>query len=294
MRSGSTLPDSLHEAVRSLLRARLRTVLGLVGIAIGIASVIAMISTGEIATAEARKKFEAAGTDILAIRKSGEMERSGASAVIGLDDALDLAEALSTVSEAAPRIMSVGAANYAGRYIRVGSVQGVSASFAPVSRLNVVEGRLVSDLDTGRYFAVVGHDLAQAMRERGARKAVGERLEIEGWLYTVIGVLGDARETDALPFETRANESVFVPITTARRIDPGKKNDLIVARLAPGVHSSDAARDIRTFFAERTRGLDVAVTSAEQLIERMEAQLGVMTLLLGAVGGISLIVGGSV
>ncbi len=292
MRSGSTLQDSLREAGRSLLRARLRTILGLVGIAIGIASVIAMISTGEIATAEARKKFEAVGTDILAIRKSEEMNFSGTPPVIGLDDALDLADALSTVSGAAPRIYSGGGANYAGRHLRIGSIQGVSASFAPVNRLRVVEGRFVSDLDTGRYFAVVGNALAQAMREQGAGEVVGERLEIEGWLYTVIGVLADAPESYALPYEVRANESVFVPITTVRRIDRRKEIELIVARVAPGVHYSLAARDIRAFFAERTRGLEVEVVSAEQLIERMEAQLGVMTLLLGAVGSISLIVGG--
>ena len=65
--AGPALVDSLREAVRSLTRARLRTVLGLVGIAIGIASVIAMVSAGEIATAEARKQFEALGTDIVTV-----------------------------------------------------------------------------------------------------------------------------------------------------------------------------------------------------------------------------------
>ena len=53
-----------------------------------------------------------------------------------------------------------------------------------------------------------------------------------------------------------------------------------------------AARDIQDYFAARTRGLAVEVRSAEQLIEQMESQLGLMTLLLGAVGSISLIVGG--
>ena len=60
--------NSLREAAHSLLRERLRTTLGLLGIAIGIASVIAMISTGEIATGEARRQFEALGTDIVTIK----------------------------------------------------------------------------------------------------------------------------------------------------------------------------------------------------------------------------------
>ncbi len=284
----------MREATRSLLRARLRTILGLVGIAFGIASVIAMISTGEIATTEARKQFEAVGTDILSISKSDEMRGSGQDIAIGLEDALDMAGALSTVAEAAPRIQSSDSFRYRGARVGSGSgsVQGVSESFARVNRMPVVEGRFVSDLDRGRYFAVVGHEVAQAMRRLGVGEVVGEIMEVGAWLYTVIGVLGESPESYALPFSVHANDSVFVPITTVRRLEPELEIELIVARAAAGIHHSQAAGQIQTFFAERTRGLAVEVTSAEQLIERMEAQLGVMTLLLGAVGSISLIVGG--
>ena len=85
---------------------------------------------------------------------------------------------------------------------------------------------------------------------------------------------------------------MFVPITTVRRIDPSKEIKLIIARAAARVHYADSARDVQAYFAERTRGLELKIISAEQLIERMESQLGLMTLLLGAVGSISLIVGG--
>ena len=97
------LAANLREAVRSLHGARLRTVLGLIGVMLGISSVIAMISLGEIATAESRKRFEALGTDILTITKSDTSvasRRKGA--VIGLEDALALADTVPTVSEAAP------------------------------------------------------------------------------------------------------------------------------------------------------------------------------------------------
>ncbi len=291
-RGGAALTDSLREAARSLLRARLRTILGLVGIAMGIASVIAMISTGEIATAEARKKFEAVGTDILSVLKSEDQPAAAQDAAIGLEDALDVADRLSTIAEAAPRIRSSGSFLYAGKDAGSGSVQGVSESFARVNRLQVAEGRFVSDLDRGRYFAVVGAEVAQKMRRLGASEVVGEIVGAGDWLYTVIGVLADTPESYALPFSVDANKSVFVPVTTVRRLSPDAQIELIVARVAPGVHYADAAADIQTFFAERSRGLAVQVTSAEQLIERMEAQLGVMTLLLGAVGSISLIVGG--
>ena len=287
------LAANLREAVRSLHGARLRTVLGLIGVMLGISSVIAMISLGEIAKAESRKRFEALGTDILAITKSdtsAAARRRGA--VIGLEGALALADAVPTVSETAPQTEAQGSFAYGGKSMGRGLTQGVSAAFARVNRLQVAEGRFLSDMDAERYFAVVGAVLASAMRRGGAREVVGEVLEIDERLFTVVGVLADTPETYALPFQLQANHSVFVPITTVRRIDPSTEIGLIVARTAAGVHHADAARDVQAYFSGRTRGLALRVTSAEQLIERMESQLGLMTLLLGAVGSISLIVGG--
>ena len=292
---GPALTTNLREAARSLYGARLRTLLGLIGIMIGIASVITMISTGEIATAQARKEFEALGTDILTIRKSDDLMTAEArrrGIAIGLGDALEVADAVPSVAEAAPRIRSQGGFAYAGKRVGNGALQGVTASFASVNKLRMAEGRFVSDLDVDRYYGVVGADIANAMRRRGAGAVVGKVLEIGGRLFTVVGVLEARPESYALPFQVEANESVFVPITTARRISPRAEIQLIIARVQAGVHYSGAARDVQAYFGKRTRGLVVEVTSAEQLIEQMESQLGLMTLLLGAVGSISLIVGG--
>ena len=284
---------NLGEAARSLHGARLRTVLGLVGVTLGIASVIAMISLAKIATAESRKRFEALGTDILAITKSDTAAATSMQgAAIGLEDALALADAIPTVSEAAPQIEAHGSFAYGGRSVGQGLTHGVSGAFARVNRLRIVEGRFLSDMDAERYFAVVGADVAAAMRRSGAREVVGDVLEIEERLFTVVGVLADTPETYALPFQLHANGSVFVPITTVRRIDPSTEIGLIVARAAAGAHHAAAARDVQAYFSGRTRGLALRITSAEQLIEQMESQLGLMTLLLGAVGSISLIVGG--
>ena len=85
---------------------------------------------------------------------------------------------------------------------------------------------------------------------------------------------------------------MFIPIGTAQLTAPDKNVNLIIARAAPGVHYADAARDVKAYFAKRTGGKELEVTSAEQLIEQMESQLGLMTLLLAAVGSVSLLVGG--
>lgn len=82
------------------------------------------------------------------------------------------------------------------------------------------------------------------------------------------------------------------PYDTVRRTQPDAEVGLIVARTAPGVHYLDAVRDVRDYFAERAGDIPLDVISAEQLIKRMESQLGLMTLLLGATGGIALLIGG--
>ena len=209
------LAANLREAVRSLHGARLRTVLGLIGVMLGISSVIAMISLGEIATAESRKRFEALGTDILTITKSDTSvasRRKGA--VIGLEDALALADTVATVSEAAPQTEAQGSFAYRGKSVGRGLTQGVSAAFASVNRLRVAEGRFLSDMDTERYFAVVGADVASAMRGGGAREVVGDMLEIDERLFTVVGVLADTPETYALDYADKLPPSpwyIFAP-----------------------------------------------------------------------------------
>ena len=108
------LGANARQAVDSLARARLRTALGLIGIMIGISSVIAMVSLGEIAREQARRQFEALGTDVLLVRAS---PGAADARTIALADALDLAEGVPALAEAAPRILGHRPFRHAGRNV---------------------------------------------------------------------------------------------------------------------------------------------------------------------------------
>ena len=287
-RTFSVLSANAREAAESLRRARLRTVLGLVGVMIGISSVIAMVSLGEIAREQARKQFEALGTDIVVVRKA---VGSGAKA-IDLPNALQVAAAVPSITEAAPRISGRGTFRFAGRKVGGGAVQGVTRSFASVNRLTLQEGRFISDLDADRYWCVVGAGVAEAMRGAGADRLAGSLLEVDEVLFTVVGVLDGKEESYALPVQVNANKSIFVPITTAQRIAPDPGVEVIIARSGAGVHYEAAVADLRSYFRRRAPDLGLDIVTAKELVARMEAQMGIFTLLLGAVGSISLIVGG--
>ena len=286
--AGLALVDSLREAVRSLVRARLRTVLGLLGIAIGIASVIAMVSAGEIAKAEARKQFEALGTDMITVAAAGPARGPG----IRLEDALALAGALPEISEAAPTVSAGGGFIHAGRRVGDGAMKGVTASYAGLVKLELARGRFVSDFDAGSNWCVIGAKVAAAIRRAGTLDPMEAEIEIGGRFYRVAGVLRSREETYGLPIDVEADKSVFVSAATAMQASANARLGLIVARAAPGVHHEDAAAAVEAWFKARAPNLKLEVRSAKQLIAQMESQLGVMTLLLGAVGSISLVVGG--
>ncbi len=288
----ATLPilgANARQAVDSLRRARLRTVLGLLGIMIGISSVIAMVSLGEIAREQARRQFETLGTDILLVRAK---PAAAGPRAIGLADAAGLADAVLSIAEAAPRIQGHGAFRHAGRKVGQGSVQGVTAAFASVNRLSLRAGRFVSQLDADRHFCVVGAAVADEMRRAGTRRIVGQTVEIGETLFTVVGVLDRRTESYALPLQVAADKSVFVPVGAAGRVVDDPAVDVVVARSRAGVGYETAVAEIRSYFRNRSPGLRLDIVAAEELIARMEAQTGIFTLLLGAVGSISLIVGG--
>ena len=289
----SVLAANALEAGVSLRRARLRTVLGLIGIMIGISSVITMVSLGQIAKEQAREQFEALGTDIMLVRKSaaatGPRQRD---AIIGLSDATLMAAEVPSIAEAAPRVSGYGAFRYAGREVGRGNIQGVTASFASVNRLSLKAGRFISDLDIDRYYCVVGAGVANAMHQAGSDLLVGALLEVDEILFTVVGVLDDREENYALPVQVDANRSVFVPITTSGRVISNAQIDVVIARSLAGVHYETAVADVRSYFRGRAPDLELEVIAAKDLIARMEAQMRNYTLLLGAVGSIALIVGG--
>ena len=235
--AGPALLDSLREAVRSLSRARLRTLLGLVGIAIGIASVIAMVSAGEIATAEARKQFEALGTDIVTVRTAQGYRGPG----IQLDDALALADSLPEISAAAPTVAAGSGFVHAGRKVGSGSMKGVTASYADLVKLELAEGRFVSDLDAENDWVVVGAKVAAAIRRAGTLDPMEAEIEIDERFYRVAGVLAKREEAYGSPVEVDADNTVLVSAVTAWRVTPRASVETIVARAAPGVHHEDAA-----------------------------------------------------
>jgi hypothetical protein len=108
--------------------------------------------------------------------------------------------------------------------------------------------------------------------------------------FTIIGVLKETPIGGMRPYEI--NEGILIPITTAMRFPKRPPIQTMTARIAPHATPLVAQEQLQRYFKSRDRRLKLRITSAEELIERMQKQMRMFTLLLGAIGSIALIVGG--
>ena len=284
------LRTNLREAARSLSAARQRSLLALIGIAIGIGSVIAMVSVGEIVERQSLRQFAELGTDILLIHNlsppGGPDGRSRAT--IALEEAAGLAT-VPAISGVAPYMVSPAQVLLAGEEDSRIALVGATRTLADLAGLHVEEGRFLSDLDGRQYYGVIGAGIAASMRRTGIERVVGETIRIDDHVYTVVGVL---RSGLAGPREIRVDRAVFVPVGTAQRVFRDPDIRTVMARMVPGAHYLAAGTQVRDYFRRQSEDLVIHVESPKELIEKMQQQSRLFTLLLGMVGGISLLVGG--
>ncbi|MDD5101059.1 MAG: ABC transporter permease, partial [Syntrophales bacterium] len=275
---------NFHEAFRSLWGSRQRSLLALIGIVIGIGSVIGMVSIGTIVQQEAIRQFKDMGVDIITIRKNFSENKQ---AEFRLDVIIGITGEKSNILDVAPYLTS-GTEFIRGRQKISMEQMGVTASFFDLNKLRVLQGRAISELDQNRYFCVVGNELADFLKQTSTSPILGSQVTAEGRSFTVIGVLDKVAEGGLRPYGM--NRAMMVPISTAFRTFQNPDINTIMARVAPHVPIGQLKVDIQDYFQKKARGMQVDVTSAEELIERMKKQMQMFSLLLGAIGSISLIV----
>jgi len=280
------LQVNFREAFRSLWGSRQRSLLALIGIVIGIGSVIGMVSIGTIVQQEAVRQFKDMGVDIVTIRKSFSENKK---IEFSLDIIMRITEEKRNILDVAPYLTS-GSELTQGRQKIGMEKMGVTASFFDLNKLQVRQGRAVSELDQNRYFCVVGAELADFLQKTGTSKILGSQVTAGGRAYTVIGVLDKVAEGGLRPYGM--NRAMMIPISTALRTFQSPEIATVMARVAPNIPIAQLKADIFDFFEKKAKGMQVEVTSAEELIERMKKQMKMFSLLLGAIGSISLIVGG--
>ncbi|MCH7996688.1 MAG: ABC transporter permease [Chloroflexi bacterium] len=280
-------------ALSSLGANKLRTGLALLGVVIGVAAVISTMSVGRGAQQAVTANIEALGTNLLFIRSD-----SGA-ATLTLEDAGALLDPTlaSSVAGVAPET-SVSARLVAGNENTNTQVRGVTPEYELVRNFPVASGQFISEIhvDNRSEVVVLGSQVAETLF--GFRDPTGQTLRINGRLFIVIGVL-ESKGGSGLGSQ---DNQVLVPITTAyyrlasQRTTQGEISvQTINVQVRDGGDIDDAIREISTVLRLRHRITDqddFTVSSQEETIETLEETQETFVIFLGAIAGISLLVGG--
>ncbi|EDN70980.1 ABC transporter, permease protein [Beggiatoa sp. PS] len=281
-----------REGIHNLYAQKQRTLLALIGIIIGIGSVIAMVSVGIIAGAEQLRHHLKLGTDIMSIEKLDPREsETNQKAEISLQAALTLPESIPNITSVAPFTTYTWADyRFAGKTNWV-LLMGVTESFKDLHQLQLKEGRFISDLDKNQLHIVVGQNvLAREEFQNFKGTLLGNTVRVNHQIYTIIGTLDKVSEPLFGP--RHINWDFLMPMGTAQRYLDDKEIAGITVRLEPNANYSGVGQQVKDYFARQEKGLEVETHTAEKLIETKEQDAKRFTLLLGAIGSISMLVGG--
>ncbi|MCR4264252.1 MAG: ABC transporter permease [Candidatus Roizmanbacteria bacterium] len=293
--------ELFYESTLSLTVNKVRTMLAMLGVIIGIASVIAMLSLGQASQKSITNQIEGLGTNLLTIRpgssQSGGIQGGfGSASTLTEDDAkiLETSPLITTISDVASQV-SQNAQLVAGKNNMNTSVYGVTETYALVNNVTIASGTFISErnqLSMSRV-VVLGPNVITELFGEGANP-VGQMIRIEGQSFTIIGITESKGGSG--PFSQ--DDYVFIPLSTAMHVMFGLDS---LSTISVAAKSSDVMEQteeqITTVLLQQHKiknpeDADFQISSQEDLLGTVTSVTGTFTLLLSGIAAISLVVGG--
>ena len=291
-------------ALASMSANKLRSGLTLLGIVIGVAAVISLMAIGQGVQQSITSRIESLGSNLLFIRSGASNQGglgggTGSAGTLTLDDAYALVDPLfaPSVTAVAPEIRTSGQVQ-AGRNNTFAQVIGVTPSYGAVRNFPVETGRFITpgNLENNSQVAVLGPAISDTLF--GNRDPLGQPIRINGRQFEVVGVL----KSKGGGFLGNQDEQILVPITTAyyrlssQRTTQGDISVDSINVQMPSIAVMDAGmREVATVLRLRHRITgedDFIITNQQETIEALEETTNTFVFFLGAIAGISLLVGG--
>ena len=285
--------DSIHLAWRAIVAHRLRSALTLQGIAVGIAAVILLTSIGEGIHRFVLAEFTQFGTNLVNIAP-GKVSTSGATPVgiptsvrpLSLDDARAL-QRLPGITGVAAAVWGNGEVKANGRTRRT-TIYGVTPDMLKVYAIKVRAGQFLPDeeSDNARPFVVLGAKLKSELF--GAENALGARLTAGNRQFRVIGVL----EAKGQVLGMDLDDTVYIPVARALELFNRDGMAQIDVAYTPGISAPRIAESIKRLLKARHGREDFTIITQEDMLRTLSNILDILTMAVGALGSISLLVGG--
>ncbi|MBM5815940.1 MAG: FtsX-like permease family protein [Cyanobacteria bacterium K_Offshore_surface_m2_239] len=297
----STVPfrETAAMAVATLKSNRLRSLLTMLGIVIGNASVITLVGLGRGAQRLADQQLSSLGPNVLFIvpgRNDTRRQGLDSPKTLILEDAEAIAQHVPSVRRVAPQISLLEVVQ-SGSLNASATISGVTPEFLPVRSFEIAQGRFISDndIEAARNVVVLGPDLRDKLFP--TTQAIGQRLRIRDQSFEVIGIL----EPKGAVFGSNQDEAAYLPLSTmVNRLsgrDPtyGISLSFISVEAKNDESMGAASFQITNLLRQRHRILredDFVVRSQKDALSIVQTITGGLTMLLAAIGAISLLVGG--
>ncbi len=301
------LSENFKIALRALRANKLRSILTMLGIVIGVATVVALLSIGKGATASITNSIQSSGSNLLTVSPGraqfcpgGEGASRQQSHLYYADYELLQKTLTDNVTAIAPSYQSSYIVKSGDQSLQVG-VTGVTPDYQTVRTYQVADGRFITDGDnkSQAMVAVLGSQTATDLF--GSLSPVGKAIAINGIKFDVIGVLVSKGSTGF----ASADDAIFIPLDTgydklygSSANYNGKKtiNNIIVSVKSPNLMNTVSAEIQfllrRSHNLAATDQLDFNVLNQTDLLNTLSTVTQTLTIFLGAIAGISLLVGG--
>ena len=293
---------AIQEAMVALTVHKMRSILTMLGVVIGVGAVIALVAVGEGAQARVVSQFQALGSNLLTVTSGTNFgfSRSGLQQSVRRLSSTDV-EAIrglaSAVKLVAPEYNANATITYGGKTSST-SVSGVTEEYAMVRNWSLAEGRfLTGDDNEGLAMTVVlGQRVVQNLFGSASFSPIGETIRINRQNYQVVGTLKPKGQGGA----TNQDDVVFIPLRTAQ-LKLGGAGTTQVRSISLQVRSADemdlaqaqVTAILRTLHGIQSGGTnDFVIQNQADILSSVEQTSGAFTTLLGSIAAISLLVGG--
>ena len=293
------LVEYLRIATEALGRYRLRTALSVLGVVLGVAAVIAMMSVSEGAAREALAQVDALGLDNIVAQSTGGLnDRGTMKRSLTASDAGRVLELVPTATLAAPVV---------SRYVRVGrggdvnpqQVLAATPDFQRILRLVAARGRLLSETDAADSARVCVLGAALAQQLFGYRDPIGETIEIADDHYRVVGVLreqgGDPQAGTSMAWHN-VNRAAFLPLPSLTgktlTVAPQQPVEEIWVQVADAERSVELGEVLRRALLQTRLAEEFHIVVPRELLAQRYRTQRTFSVVVGSVAALALLVGG--
>jgi putative ABC transport system permease protein len=292
--------ESIRVSLRALRANKMRSILTMLGIIIGVGAVVAMVGIGNGASASITSQIQGLGSNLLVVtpgqsNTGGVMGGSGSASTLVMTDVAKIETAASAVKAIAPAVSTQVQVVYASGNTST-SVTGTTAEYAQIRNVSLEQGRFLTqaDIDSSVRVAILGPSVVENLLGSSQADILGKVIKLNNVPFLVVGVTASQGSSGML----NNDDVIYVPLNTAQNRLIGKKNLNQIYIEAASADLMATAQEQVTAALRRAHQLgtgqenDFTVTNQADILSTMESVTQTMTLLLGGIAGISLLVGG--